>query len=161
MDVTPEDLEKILSINVASMLWGIQAAAAKFEALHYGGKIVSAGSIASHKGFPILGTYSASKFAVKALTQSAAQELAAKGITVNAYAPGFVGTAMWEEIDEEMGKINGLPEGENLKKYAEGIALGRVETPEDVAKLVSFLAGPDSDYITGQTILVDGGIVYA
>jgi meso-butanediol dehydrogenase/(S,S)-butanediol dehydrogenase/diacetyl reductase len=67
---------------------------------------------------------------------------------------------MWVEIDERFAALTGAPKGETYKKYVEGIALGRAETPEDVAALVSYLAGPDSDYITGQAILVDGGIVY-
>jgi meso-butanediol dehydrogenase/(S,S)-butanediol dehydrogenase/diacetyl reductase len=67
---------------------------------------------------------------------------------------------MWVEIDERFAALTGAPIGETYKKYVEGIALGRAETPEDVAGLVSFLAGPDAGYITGQSILVDGGIVY-
>ena len=92
--------------------------------------------------------------------RSAAKDLAALGITVNAYCPGIVGTDMWVEIDERFSEITGTPKGETYKKYVEGIALGRAQTPEDVAALVAFLAGADSDYITGQSILTDGGIVY-
>jgi meso-butanediol dehydrogenase/(S,S)-butanediol dehydrogenase/diacetyl reductase len=67
---------------------------------------------------------------------------------------------MWEEIDRRFSDITGAPLGETYKKYVEGIALGRAETPEDVAGLVAYLAGPDSDYVTGQAILIDGGLVY-
>jgi len=67
---------------------------------------------------------------------------------------------MWVEIDERFSELTGAPKGETYKKFVEGIALGRAQTPEDVASLVSFLSGPDSDYITGQAILTDGGIVY-
>ncbi|MNJ80250.1 L-2,3-butanediol dehydrogenase [compost metagenome] len=67
---------------------------------------------------------------------------------------------MWVEIDKRFAEITGAPKGETYKKFVEGIALGRAQTPDDVAALVSFLAGPDSDYITGQAILTDGGIVY-
>jgi meso-butanediol dehydrogenase/(S,S)-butanediol dehydrogenase/diacetyl reductase len=160
LEVTEDELNKIFQINVNSVVWGIQAAATKFEELGHGGKIISAASIAAIQGFPILSAYSASKFAVRGLTQAAAQELAPKGITVNAYAPGIVGTGMWELIDTELSKINGKPLGQNLKENVEGIALGRIETPEDVAKIVSFFAGPDSDYVTGQVLLVDGGMLY-
>jgi len=88
-------------------------------------------------------------------------EMAQYGITVNAYAPGIVGTAMWDLIDEELGKRQGREKGETMKKYTRDlVALGRTSVPEDVSALVSFLAGPDSAYVTGQTLVVDGGIVF-
>jgi NAD(P)-dependent dehydrogenase (short-subunit alcohol dehydrogenase family) len=88
-------------------------------------------------------------------------EMAPHNITVNAYAPGIVGTAMWDLIDEELGKLKGAPKGETIKKYSKDlIALGRTSVPEDVAKTVSFLCSADSDYVTGQTIVVDGGIIF-
>ena len=159
-DVTPEEVDRIMRINVQGTLWGIQAAAAKFITRKQKGKIINACSIAGHDGFALLGIYSATKFAVRALTQAAAKEYASRGITVNAYCPGIVGTGMWTEIDQRFADITGAPVGETYKKYVEGIALGRAETPDDVAGLVSYLAGPDSDYVTGQAILIDGGIVY-
>jgi len=67
---------------------------------------------------------------------------------------------MWVEIDERFAKLTGVPKGATYKKYVEGIALGRAETPDDVAAFVSYLAGPDSDYMTGQAPMIDGGIVY-
>lgn len=159
-DVTPEEFNKIIQINVAGVLWGIQAAAKKFKERKQKGKIISASSIAGHEGFPLLGVYAATKFAVRALTQAAAKEFATDGITVNAYCPGVVGTDMWVEIDRRMAEITGAEIGENYKKFVGGIALGRAQTPEDVAAFVSFLAGPDSDYMTGQAPLIDGGMVY-
>ena len=103
-EVTPEQLSRLWAINVDGVLWGIQAAVAKFIAL--GNKergkisrIINASSIAGHEGFAMLGPYSATKFAVRALTQAAAKEHAADGITVNAYCPGVVGTDMWVEFD--------------------------------------------------------------
>ncbi|ESS60240.1 (S)-acetoin forming diacetyl reductase [Enterobacter cloacae S611] len=159
-DVTPEEVDRIMRINVQGTLWGIQAAAKKFIDRKQKGKIINACSIAGHDGFALLGVYSATKFAVRALTQTAAKEYASRGITVNAYCPGIVGTGMWEEIDRRFSDITGAPLGETYKKYVEGIALGRAETPEDVAGLVAYLAGPDSDYVTGQAILIDGGLVY-
>jgi len=159
-EVTPEEVGKILKINVEGVLWGIQAAAKKFKARKRKGKIISASSIAGHDGFALLGVYSATKFAVRALTQAAAKEFASGGITVNAYCPGVVGTDMWVEIDKRMAEITGAKIGATYKKYVEGIALGRAQTPEDVAAFVSYLAGPDSDYMTGQAPLIDGGLVY-
>lgn len=159
-DVTPEDTDRIFKINIDGVLWGIQAAAAKFKARGHKGKIINASSIAGHDGFALLGVYSATKFAVRALTQAAAKEYASAGITVNAYCPGIVGTDMWVEIDERFAEITGAAKGETYKKYVDGIALGRAQTPDDVAALVAFLSSDDSDYITGQAILTDGGIVY-
>jgi meso-butanediol dehydrogenase/(S,S)-butanediol dehydrogenase/diacetyl reductase len=159
-EVTPEEVDKILKVNVNGVLWGIQAAAKKFKARKQKGKIISASSIAGHDGFAMLGVYSATKFAVRALTQAAAKEYAAAGITVNAYCPGIVGTDMWVEIDKRFAEITGAAVGATYKKYVEGIALGRAQTPEDVAAFVSFLASPDSDYMTGQAPLIDGGLVY-
>ncbi|MBN9028837.1 MAG: acetoin reductase [Rhizobiales bacterium] len=159
-DVRPDDLDRIFRINVDGVVWGTQAAAAKFKARGHKGKIINASSIAGHDGFAMLGIYSATKFAVRALTQAAAKEYASHQITVNAYCPGIVGTDMWVEIDERFSEITGTPKGETYKKYVEGIALGRAQTPEDVAALVAFLSSDDSDYITGQAILTDGGIVY-
>jgi Dehydrogenases with different specificities (related to short-chain alcohol dehydrogenases) len=104
--------------------------------------------------------YSSTKFAVRALTQAAAQEYASQGITVNAYCPGVVGTDMWVEIDKRFAELTDASEGETYEKYVDGIALGRAQTPEDVASFVSYLAGPDSDYMTGQAPLIDGGIVF-
>lgn len=159
-DVTQEELDKIQKINVDGTLWGIQAAAKKFINNKQKGKIINASSIAGHNGFALLGVYSATKFAVRALTQAAAQEYASEGITVNAYCPGVVGTDMWKEIDKRFSEITDASEGETYKKYVDGIALGRAEEPEDVANFVSYLSGPDSDYMTGQAPMIDGGIVY-
>lgn len=89
-------------------------------------------------------------------------EVAKHKIQVNAYAPGIVGTAMWDLIDEKLGEIEGRPRGETVKHYSKELtAMGRVSTPEDVAKVVGgFLCTSDSDFMTGQTIVVDGGIIY-
>ena len=160
LEVTQEEVDRIMKINVQSVLWGIQAAAKKFKARKVKGKIINASSIAGHEGFAMLGLYSATKFAVRALTQAAGKELASDGITVNAYCPGVVGTDMWTEIDKRFAELTGTEVGATYKKYVDGIALGRAETPEDVAAFVSFLAGPDSDYMTGQAPLIDGGMVY-
>ncbi|KRE27798.1 diacetyl reductase [Mycobacterium sp. Soil538] len=160
IDVTPAELKKLWATNVDGVLWGIQAAVAQFTKTGTRGKIINASSIAGHDGFAMLGPYSATKFAVRALTQAAAKEHAADGITVNAYCPGVVGTDMWVEIDKRFAELTGAAEGETYDKFVGGIALGRAETPDDVAGFVSYLAGPDSDYMTGQAGLIDGGLVY-
>ncbi|KAE8130066.1 MULTISPECIES: acetoin reductase [Bifidobacterium] len=162
-DETPEDIEKIFSINVYGDLYGIQAAAEQFRKQDDGEhirKIINASSIAGHIAFDLLGAYSATKFAVRGLTQAAAKELGRDHITVNAYCPGIVGTAMWDLIDDKMVELNGGEKGQYLKQYAQSITLGRVETPEDVANYVSYLASTGSDYMTGQAVQIDGGIQF-
>ncbi len=159
-DVTPEEFRHIVDINIGGVLWGIQAAAQKFMQRGHKGKIINAASIAGHEGFAMLGVYSATKFAVRALTQAAAKEYAAHGITVNAYCPGVVGTDMWVEIDQRFAEITGAAIGATYEKYVAGIALGRAETPADVAGFVAFLASDDADYMTGQSVMIDGGMVY-
>jgi meso-butanediol dehydrogenase/(S,S)-butanediol dehydrogenase/diacetyl reductase len=158
-DARPEDVAKIWAVNVDGVLWGIQAAVAKLKELERPGRVINASSIAGHDGFAMLGVY-ATKFAVRALTQAAAKEHAADGITVNAYCPGVVGTDMWVEIDKRFAVLTGAAEGETYDKFVGGIALGRAETPDDVAGFVSYLAGPDADYMTGQAGLIDGGLVF-
>lgn len=87
--------------------------------------------------------------------------LAKHSITVNAYAPGIVGTNMWEVISDGVHGPMGLKRDDVTSTFAHNMtALDRISVPEDVAKLVSFLASSDSDFITGQTQLVDGGIVF-
>lgn len=159
-EVTPTDAARVWAINVNGVLWGIQAAAAKFIELGVPGRIINASSIAGHDGFGMLGVYSASKFAVRGLTQAAAKEYASAGITVNAYCPGVVGTDMWVEIDRRFAELTGAEVGATYDQFVGGIALGRAETPEDVAGFVSYLAGPDAAYMTGQAPMIDGGLVY-
>lgn len=161
IDTEEKDLDQILDINIKGTYFGIQAAAKQFIKQGDGGKIINACSISGYKGSLLMGAYSATKFAVRGLTQAASKELAKDKITVNAYCPGIVLTPMWDKIDAEASKIFDVPVGSTKQKMIDGISLGRGEQPEDVANLVSFLASSKSDYITGQSIIVDGGINYS
>lgn len=161
LEVTPEDFDGLMAVNLRGVFLCYKAAAQQMIRQGGGGKIIGAASIAAHKGFAMLGHYSASKWAVRGLTQAAAQEWAEHGITVNAYCPGIVGTAMWEQIDEQLGGYMGLGKGEALEQFSQLITLGRVETPEDVACFVSYLASKDSDYMTGQSVMIDGGVLFS
>ena len=160
LDVTPEEYDRIHAVNGRGVFLCYTEAARQMIKQGHGGKIIGASSIAGHKGFGLLGIYSSSKFGVRALTQAAAQEWAEHGITVNAYCPGIVDTQMWVEVDHDLGEINNVPEGESMKAMAAGITIGRVSTGADVAAFVSYLAGPDSDYMTGQSPLIDGGMLF-
>lgn len=160
LEVSEEEVRKVFDVNVFGVFNCYQAAAKQMLKQGGGGKIVGAASIVAFKPFGLLSPYSASKFAVRGFTQAFAMELAKHKITVNGYAPGIVDTPMWDLIDEELGKTTGQKKGDTIKKYSdELIALGRTSVPEDVAKCVSYLASPDSDYMTGQTLVIDGGIV--
>lgn len=161
IDLTPEDWDHMMAVNLRGVFLCYQAAARQMISQGHGGKIIGACSIAGHKAFSLLGHYSTSKFGVRGLTQAAAQEWARYGITVNAYCPGIVDTSMWELIDEKFAEFEGLKKGEAIKKYAQMITLGRVEQPEDVASFVSYLASKDSDYMTGQSVMIDGGIMFS
>lgn len=160
LDVTPEEYDLVHRVNGKGLFLCYTEAARQMIKQGGGGKIIGASSIAGHKGFGLLGVYSSSKFGVRALTQAAAQEWAEHGITVNAYCPGIVDTQMWVEVDRDLGAINDMAEGESMKAMAAGITLGRVSQGSDVAAFVSYLAGPDSDYMTGQSPLIDGGMLF-
>lgn len=159
-DITEEDVDKIFNVNYKGVLWGTQAAAKKFKELGHGGKIINATSQAGVKGNKGIPLYSSTKFAVRGLTQVTARDLADDGITVNAYAPGIVKTPLMKGLAEELAENAGKPAEWGWEQFTKDISLGRLSESEDVAKIIGFLAGPDSDYITGQTIIVDGGMVF-
>ncbi|WP_339110087.1 SDR family oxidoreductase [Thioclava sp. GXIMD4216] len=161
LDLDIADWDKVMNVNLRGVFLCYQAAARQMVAQGGGGKIIGAASIVAYRPFALLGPYSASKWGVRGLTQAAAMEWAKYGITVNAYCPGIVGTNMWDLIDEKLGAEEGLAKGEALRKYAGSIMLGRVSEPEDVAKYVSYLASDDSDYMTGQSVMIDGGIQFS
>ena len=159
-DIDPNKVDAVLNVNIKGTIFGMQAAAKQMQKQGTGGKIINAASIAGHEGFEMLAPYTASKFAIVGLTQTGAKELAKDKITVNAYSPGVADTGMWKRLDSEYSKKFGTKPGEVFESYNDKIALGRTEVPEDVANIVSFLSSKDSDYITGQSIIVDGGMVY-
>ncbi len=86
--------------------------------------------------------------------------MATEDITVNAFAPGIVKTPMMYDIAHQVGQNAGKSDEWGMETFAKNIAMKRLSEPEDVANVVSFLAGPDSNYVTGQTIIVDGGMQF-
>ncbi|MBS1844841.1 MAG: acetoin reductase [Actinobacteria bacterium] len=160
LEVTEDDYNRIMRVNGLGVLFGIQEAAKIFQGQGGGGKIVNTASIAGKEGFPLFPAYCASKFAVVSMTQSAARDLAGDHITVNAFCPGVVTTELWDQLDRESRDVGETEtEGQLLEQFSEGILVGRTSTPEDIAGLCVFLASTDSDYITGQSINVDGGML--
>ena len=158
--ITPELFDKVYHVNVAGTIWGMQAAVQAFRDRGHGGKIINATSQAGVVGNPNLMLYSSTKFAIRGLTQVAARDLAKEGITANAYAPGIVKTPMMMDIAHQVGVNAGKDDEWGMSTFSDGIALGRLSEPEDVANAVAFLAGHDSDYVTGQTLIVDGGMQF-
>jgi len=166
LDVTRAEWDRVMDVNLRAVFFVLQAVARRMQdqslipGSELRGKLIQTASIASYRGGNHLMTpYSATKAGVVSITRSAAQALAPHRITSNCVCPGAVETAMWEQIDREWGALEGLGQGEAWKRRIRGIPLGRPERAEDVAGVVTFLAGPDSDYMTGQAINVDGGIV--
>jgi meso-butanediol dehydrogenase / (S,S)-butanediol dehydrogenase / diacetyl reductase len=146
---------KIMDVNALGVMIGIQEAAKAMIAAGTKGKIINTASIAGRTGYADFAPYCASKFAVVALTHAGARALAGNGITVNAFAPGVVATPLWEQL--EMG-ASSAP-GEAMKNFSGSILLGHVAKPDDVVGTVRFLASPASDYMTGQVLMIDGGMI--
>ncbi len=165
LDVTDEQWDRMFRVNAKGVFICVQEEARQMIAQGTGGKIVNTASIAGRHGSANQSHYSASKFAVIGLTQSAAKALARYGITVNAMNPGIIDTPMWRTTDGELAAIRRaesgklLEPGEVTREVVARIPLERVGTPDDVAALAVFLASSDSNYMTGQALNVCGGLV--
>jgi meso-butanediol dehydrogenase/(S,S)-butanediol dehydrogenase/diacetyl reductase len=160
LEATEKTWHAIMNVNALGVLIGIQEAAKQMIADGTKGKIVNTASIAGRTGFPDFAPYSASKAVVISLTQAGARALAAKGITVNAFGPGVVDTPLWEKLDKDLMEMGASKApGEAMNSLASQILLGRVAKPSDVVGTVRFLASPQSDYMTGQVLLIDGGMI--
>lgn len=157
LELSEADWDRTLNLNLKAVFFCSQAVAREMVKQGFG-VILNASSISGRAGKPMLVDYCASKFGVIALTQSLALALAKHGIRVNAVAPGIVDTDMWAGIDREWTALEGKPLGSIKQARVATIPLGRIETPEDVAKLYTFLASDDAAYITGQTYNVCGGL---
>ena len=141
------DWDKVLNVNLTGTFICTQKAA-RFMMKQRHGKVVNVSSIIGFIGNAGQANYAATKGGIIAFTKSVAKELASRNINVNAVAPGFIQTAMTDALPEEI-----------QQKYLENIPIKRFGTPEDVGKLVLFLSSEDADYITGQTIIIDGGMI--
>lgn len=157
LDVTEQNFNAIMKVNAWGVLVGTQEAAKQYIKQGTSGKVVNTASIAGRTGFASFTPYSASKSAVIAITQGAARSLAEHKITVNAFSPGVVATPLWTTLDKDLEEIG---EGDSgFDSMASGILLGRPAQPEDIVPTALFLASSDSDYVTGQTMAIDGGMI--
>ena len=160
LTITEDDWRAVMDVNGLGVLICMQEAAKRMIEQGTGGSIVNTASIAGKQGYEPLAHYSASKFAVVALTQAGARAFAKDKIRVNAICPGVVATDMWKLIDRGF-KDSGLTSRDNeaFETFAATALLGRGSRPDDMAGVAMFLASEDLAFMTGQTLLVDGGIV--
>lgn len=144
--LNPETLDKCLDLNIKGYFYCAQQAVLKMYS-QKSGSIINMSSVSSKMALAGQSVYSATKGAVNSMTQTMAKELGRKGIRVNAVCPGFVMTDMVEQLPED-----------KKKEYIKEVPMGRFAQVDEVASLVSFLASEESKYITGQAIVLDGGL---
>jgi NAD(P)-dependent dehydrogenase (short-subunit alcohol dehydrogenase family) len=158
VDISPADLKWNFEINTFGVFYCGQSAARAMMRLGTGGAIVNTASMAAKQGrAPFLADYVASKFAVLGLTQAMALELAPHKIRVNSVCPGFVATPMMDREQAWEAELRGVTVEEVRQGWVNDTPLGRLETPEDVAKVVAFLLSDDAAFVTGEAISVNGG----
>ncbi|KAN0130076.1 hypothetical protein V8E53_012021 [Lactarius tabidus] len=150
LKTTVENFDRLMAVNVRGTMLCYKHAGKQMVAQGHGGRIIGACSIAGKQAIEGDCAYSASKFAIRGLTQSSARELGKYGITVNAYAPGAVKTALTDELKARFGP-------DALSALVASSVVNRLGTPEEIADLVSYLASDGARFVTGQTICVDGG----
>jgi len=165
MDIDEDNWDTIMNINAKGVLLGMQEAAramidqGPMEDHPY--KIIPVGSIVSRTAFLDVVPYSCSKYAVLALIIGGAKALWEHKITVNGYGPGVVKTELWEQLDKDLVEIGMFEEeGQSMDHLAKTmILMKKLSTPEDVQGTAAFLASNESDYMTGQLIMIDGGMI--
>ncbi|QRV90372.1 Enoyl-(Acyl carrier protein) reductase [Ceratobasidium sp. AG-Ba] len=152
LDVPEESFDRVMSVNCKGVLFCYRAAAAQMIKQGRGGRIIGAASVYGHKGQSNIVSYVASKFAIRAITQTAALEWGQHNITVNVYAPAFIDTEIARSVDDIAG-------AGTVQALMQGACLPRMGTPEEVAAVASFLASEEASYITGQSFGVNGGMI--
>lgn len=146
MRMSPEEFTKVVDVNLTGAFHTIRAAYGDFVRRR-AGRIINISSVSGLMGNPGQANYAASKAGLIGLTKSIARELAGRGVTCNAVAPGFIQTDMTGAMNEE-----------TLSSALEAVPMKRIGRPEDIAEAVAFLAGDAAGYITGAVLQVDGGM---
>lgn len=162
METTEENLLSVFKVNTMGTMIGIQEAAKQMIAQGGGGKIICTASISSYSADYDFISYGVSKFGVHALVQGSAKYLTPQhGITVTGFAPGVVATPLWDQLDEDLMNMGNAEEkGQAMREFSASILQGRPAQPEEIAGTALFLASADSDYMTGQILMIDGGQVF-
>lgn len=156
-DITVESFDHIMAVNARGTMLCYKHAGKQMIAQGRGGRIIGACSQAGKQANPITPAYCATKFAIRGLTQAAAQEFGAHGITVNAYAPGAVDTRLIAPLKTPDASGKG---SQALAALLAGTPVQRLGEPEDVAGLVSYLASDTASFITGQCVSINGGCFF-
>ena len=165
MDIDEDNWDAIMNINAKGMLFGMQEAARQMIAQgpmpDHPYKIINVGSIVSRTAFLDVIPYSCSKYCALALIIGGAKALWDHKITVNGYAPGVVRTELWEQLDKDLVEIGMFKEpGQSMDHLARTmITMKRYSYPDDVKGTAAFLVSDESDYMTGQLIMIDGGMI--
>ncbi|MGB9112503.1 MAG: SDR family NAD(P)-dependent oxidoreductase [Acidimicrobiales bacterium] len=158
LEISPEDFDRTMGVNLRGLFFASQAAARSMVSARTRGCIVNIASMAGKQGrVPFLADYVASKFGVVGLTQAMALELAEYEIRVNSVCPGYVATGMQHRELAWEAEFRGTSIEEVKALYLSDTPLRRLEAPEDVARVVAFLASEDASFITGESVAVNGG----
>jgi NAD(P)-dependent dehydrogenase (short-subunit alcohol dehydrogenase family) len=155
---TLDSWNRTVAINLTGTFLCAKHVAPKIIAGARGGRIINTASIAGKRGGPMMAAYSAAKHGVIGLTRSLALELGAFKITVNAVCPGFVETQLLEGLINMVGSTRNMNREQVLKTFVSQVPMGRMQTGEDVANVVAFLASEDGGYMTGQALNICGGV---